>query len=286
MERRNRKETPRSSFKGLMDKLEPKKMNSGASAYETSGSSTIRAMTYNIHSCVNMDGSVGPERIAGVIDELAPDVVALQEVDAGIPRTHHQEQAKILGETLGMDYRFFPVVKNGDQKYGLAILSRLRFQDVRIGRLPAVYPSSKLNLQKRGVMWAIIETPSRPVHFFNTHLSLYRLERRKQVKALLGEDWLMAVPRQEPVILCGDFNAGPLSPVYRRLSHYLMDAPKKTIHARRPRATFPSRAPFFRIDHIFISRHFRTREARVLLDQKSRLASDHLPLCVDLEMFI
>ena len=78
-------------------------MDSGASAYETPGSSTIRAMTYNIHSCVNMDGSVGPERIAGVIDELAPDVVALQEVDAGIPRTHHQDQPKILSEMLEMN---------------------------------------------------------------------------------------------------------------------------------------------------------------------------------------
>ena len=269
-----------------MDKLKSRRVFTAVAGPKVLGKPSIRVMTYNIHSCVNTDGKVNPERIGAVIEELTPDLVALQEVDAGIPRTHHQEQAKILGETLGMDYRFFPVVKNGDQKYGLAILSRLRFQDVRLGRLPAVYPSSKLNLQKRGVMWAIIETPSRPVHFFNTHLSLYRLERRKQVKALLGEDWLMAVPKQEPVILCGDFNAGPLSPVYRRLSHYLMDAPKKTIHARRPRATFPSRAPFFRIDHIFISRHFRTREARVLLDQKSRLASDHLPLCVDLEMFI
>jgi hypothetical protein len=62
-----------------------------------------------------MDGEVRPERIAGVIDELSPDVVALQEVDAGIPRTHHQDQAKIIAKILGMDYRFFPVVKNGDQ---------------------------------------------------------------------------------------------------------------------------------------------------------------------------
>ncbi|MEJ2730575.1 MAG: endonuclease/exonuclease/phosphatase family protein [Deltaproteobacteria bacterium] len=248
--------------------------------------SNIRAMTYNIHSCVNMDGAVGPERIASVIDELAPDVVALQEVDAGIPRTHHQEQAKILGETLSMDYRFFPVVKNGDQKYGLAILSRLPFQNVRTGRLPALYSKLKLKLQKRGVMWATIETSCGPTHFFNTHLSLYRLERHKQLKALLGQDWLRAVSADEPVILCGDLNAVPLSPVYRRLSRYLTDAQKNSIHARRPRATFPSRGPFFRIDHIFISRHFRTREARVPFDQKSRLASDHLPLCVDLEMFI
>lgn len=245
--------------------------------------SNIRAVTYNIHSCVNMDGTVGPERVAGVIDELTPDVVALQEVDADIPRTLKQDQAKILGGLLGMDYRFFPVVTNGDQKYGLAILSRLPFQNVRFGWLPVLYPKLKLNLQKRGVMWAVFETPYGPLHFFNTHLSLYRLERRKQVRALLGKDWLKAVPGNEPVIFCGDLNALPLSPVYRRLSRYLTDAQKSSNRSRRPQATFPSRGPFFRIDHIFISGHFRARQTRVPANRKSRLASDHLPLCVDLE---
>ena len=134
-----------------MDKLKPQKMETNAAAHKTSGNSAIRVMTYNIHSCVNMDGEVCPERIAGVIDELSPDVVALQEVDAGIPRTHHQHQAKIIGEKLGMDYRFFPVVKNGDQKYGLAILSRLPFQDVRVGRLPRLYPKSLLS--KNGFLY-------------------------------------------------------------------------------------------------------------------------------------
>ena len=96
-----------------MDKLKLKEIDTAAVAYRRSGNSNIRAMTYNIHSCVNMDGKVRPERIAGVIDELSPDVVALQEVDASIPRTHRQYQAKIIGEMLGMDFRFFPVVKNG-----------------------------------------------------------------------------------------------------------------------------------------------------------------------------
>jgi endonuclease/exonuclease/phosphatase family metal-dependent hydrolase len=151
-------------------------------------------MTYNIHSCVNTDGAVRPEQVAAVIDELTPDLVALQEVDANIPRTHYTDQAETLARILGMDFRFFPVVENGDQKYGLAILSRFPFQDVRMGRLPTLYPKLKLKLQKRGVMWAKIETSFGRIHFFNTHLSLYRLERRKQLKALIDKDWLMGSP--------------------------------------------------------------------------------------------
>ena len=267
-----------------MDKLKPKKLDTDAAAYETSGSSTIRAMTYNIHSCVNMDGKVHPERIAGVIDELSPDVVALQEVDAGIPRTHHQDQAKIIGEILNMDFRFFPVVKNGDQKYGLAILSRFPFQDVRVGWLPSLYSKLKLKLQKRGVMWATLKTSSGPLHFFNTHLSLYRLERRKQSQVLLGKDWLMAAPKGEPLVFCGDLNAGPLSPIYRRLSRYLMDVQKTPTRSKRSKPTFSSRRPLFRIDHMFISRDLRMLNTFVPINENSRLASDHLPLCADLKI--
>jgi endonuclease/exonuclease/phosphatase family metal-dependent hydrolase len=141
-----------------------------------------------------------------------------------------------------------------------------------------------LNLQKRGVIWAHLETSSGPVHFFNTHLSLYRLERSRQLKALLGEDWLMGLPKDEPVIFCGDLNAGPLSPVYRRLSRFLIDAQKSSLHSGRLHPTFPSRRPLFRIDHIFISKHFRALNAVVPINTNSRLASDHLPLCADLEI--
>lgn len=267
-----------------MDKLKPKKMVTDAVACEKSGCSTIRAMTYNIHSCVNMDGEVRPERVAGVIDELSPDIVALQEVDAGIPRTHHQDQAKVLGKMLNMDYRFFPVVTNGYQKYGLAILSRFPFQDVRVGWLPSLYSKLKLKLQKRGVMWAILKTSSGPLHFFNTHMSLYRRERRKQSRVLLGKDWLMAAPKEEPLVFCGDMNAGPLSPIYRRLSRYLMDVQKIPNASRRSKPTFPSRRPLFRIDHMFISPHLRTLNTVIPISENSRLASDHLPLCADLEI--
>ena len=270
-----------------MDKLKPKITDKkSAAGHKTSRKSNIRALTYNIHSCVDMDGTVNAERIAGVIEELTPDLVALQEVDVGIPRTHNQNQPKIIGRILDMDHRFFPVVVNGNQKYGLAILSRFPVQNVRVGMLPALSPKLKLNLQKRGVMWAIIETSFGSIHFFNTHLSVFRLERRKQMKILLGEEWLMAVPKEEPVILCGDLNAVPLSPAYRRLSRYLTDAQRSSIHSDRRHPTFPSRGPFFRIDHIFISEHFRSVKATVPINKKTRVASDHLPLYADLEMIM
>jgi endonuclease/exonuclease/phosphatase family metal-dependent hydrolase len=225
---------------------------------------------------------VRPEQVAKVIGQLDPDLVALQEVDAGIPRTYYQDQAKIISRLLSMDFRFFPVVENGDQKYGLAIMSRFPIQHVRLDSLPRLYPKLKLNLQKRGVIQAVIKTSIGPVRFFNTHLSLYRLERRIQLRALIGKEWLMAVPKREPLIFCGDLNAGPLSPVYRRLSRYMTDAQKNSLHSNGALPTFPSRRPLFRIDHIFTSQHFRSLNTFVPKNDDTRLASDHLPLCADL----
>ena len=50
-------------------------------------------MTYNTHGCVGTDGSCQPERIAEVIRRFSPDVVALQEVDVGQPRSGSLDQA-------------------------------------------------------------------------------------------------------------------------------------------------------------------------------------------------
>jgi endonuclease/exonuclease/phosphatase family metal-dependent hydrolase len=44
-------------------------------------------MTYNVHGCVGTDGVHSPERIAEVIATYAPDIVALQELDAGRARS-------------------------------------------------------------------------------------------------------------------------------------------------------------------------------------------------------
>jgi len=241
-------------------------------------------MTYNIHSCVGTDKEVKPERIARVIADSAADVVALQEVDNGIPRTHHQDQARVLAEMLDMDAFFFPVVRSGDQKYGLAVLSRLKFLDVHCDWLPILYPKLKLDTQKRGCMRASLQTPAGTVLFFNTHLSLYRLERRRQIRALIGHDWLAAWPPEAAIIFCGDLNAGPLSPVYLRLSRRLSDVQKGLKNSGRPKATFPTRRPLLRLDHIFVSKTFKILDVQVPKTSDTRLASDHLPILADLEL--
>jgi endonuclease/exonuclease/phosphatase family metal-dependent hydrolase len=244
----------------------------------------IRVITYNIHSCVDRNRNVHPERIAGIIDNLKADIVCLQEVDAQKPFSTNRNQARILAEQLGMDYLFFPAEKSSLHAFGVAILSRFSFNEYYHNLLPNLFP--RLQPRRRGAIRTSIQTPVGPIHMINAHLSLFKLERRKQVKTLLGKDWLSAVPKDEPLIFCGDFNAGPLSKTYRTLARFLTDV-QKEIKNLRPsvyQPTFHSRSPLFRIDHIFVSRHFRTLNVEVTRTPDTQIASDHLPLIAELAL--
>lgn len=239
-------------------------------------SDTIRIMTYNIHSGVNMDGNVRLQPIVRVIRAMNPDIVALQEVDVGLLHTGGRHQAKILGDSLGMEFFFFPLVQFQTRHYGLAFLSRVPFTVVKYDRLPTVLP--RLRFQNRGAVWIRLNHSSRPIHVFNTHLGLFHRERLRQIQALLGKHWLKAIPQDEAVVLCGDLNAGPLSRVYRKLSANLSDVQKKSGNGQRPKPTFSSRRPILRIDHIFVSSHFVPLSVKVVESRITRMASDHLPL--------
>jgi endonuclease/exonuclease/phosphatase family metal-dependent hydrolase len=80
------------------------------------------------------------------------------------------------------------------------------------------------------------------------------------------------------IIFCGDLNAGALSPVYLRLSRLLSDVQKGSKNPAKIRATFPSRRPQFRIDHIFVSNNFKILGIQVPRTIDTRRASDHLPI--------
>jgi endonuclease/exonuclease/phosphatase family metal-dependent hydrolase len=104
------------------------------------------------------------------------------------------------------------------------------------------------------------------------------------LKALLDKNWLSSVPENEPIIFCGDLNAGALSKTYRKLAEYLIDVQKALNDPLPPKPTFHSKSPLFRIDHIFISKHFNPLKVEVKINTDTRMASDHLPLIADLAM--
>ena len=244
----------------------------------------VRVMTYNIHSCVDQNRTVNFDKFVGIIEKRNADIIALQEVDAKKPfdQNRIRNQAGKIADKLKMDHIFFPAEHSSLHAFGLAILSRFAIMESHGGLLPQLYP--RLKPRKRAAVRATLQMPAGSLHIFNAHLSLFKLERRRQLKTLLGRDWLASVPAGEPLIFCGDFNAGPLSKTYRTISRHLADVQKEIQGpgGAVSQPTFHSKSPLFRIDHIFVSRHFRTVNVEVIKTPATQTASDHLPLTADL----
>lgn len=239
---------------------------------------SLRVLTYNIHACEGMDGRVSPRRIARVIAAHSPDLVALQEIDLGRRRSRAEDQAAIIAKTLEMHAAFCPTVTQGDEHYGHALLSRWPIEVVKRAFLP-VAPGGWWP-EPRAALWARVIIAGRRINVITTHLGLGIEERRLQMAALTGPEWLGAVPPDEEVLLCGDFNASPGSVPYRLAAQRLRDA-QASLKGHTPLRTFSSTQPFARIDHIFASAGFVPERIIVPRDRIARIASDHFPLVVD-----
>jgi len=246
-----------------------------------SGQGSLCIMTYNVHSCIGMDGKLSPERIARVIARYQPDVVALQELDVGRMRTEGTDQVHLIAQYLEMDFHFHPALHIEEERYGDAILTHLPMRLVKTGLLPGL--PGKSGLEPRGALWVAIDVQGTALQVLNTHLGLLPSERRVQAEALLGTDWLGHPDCRGPVVLCGDFNALPSSPICRRLRTRLDDA-QLALGSQRPRSTFFSRFPTARIDHLFVDRQIEVSGIEVPNTELVRVASDHLPLIADVRI--
>jgi len=241
---------------------------------------TISIMTYNVHSSIGMDGKVSPLRIARVIERCNPDVVTLQELDAGLERTSLVDQAHVIAHQLEMFYHFHASIQVEEGGYGNAILSRFPLHLVKAGPLPS-HPER--SFEGRGAVWVEIEHAGSKIQIITTHFGLDRRERLCQAETLAGPDWLGHPDCDAPVVVCGDFNALPRSAAYRRLTRDLKDA-QRELKGSRPKGTFPVRLPLMRIDHLFLSPDLQVRKVTIPKTALTRIASDHLPLVVVLEL--
>jgi endonuclease/exonuclease/phosphatase family metal-dependent hydrolase len=246
----------------------------------TRGSPLTRLLTYNVHRCVGTDAKLDVGRVAEVIAAQSPDIVCLQEVDVGRVRTGCVDQAERLAHRLGMAFHFNAALRVEAELYGDAILTALPVRLVKSGPLPGYRRLTRL--EPRGALWVAVTIDGVEVQIVNTHLGLIPTEQRGQAKALLGPDWLGGWS-EGPVVLVGDFNAPPVSQVYRILSAALRDARRAAPFARAV-PTFPSPMPVLALDHIFVSPGLAVKNVRTPLDALSRKASDHLPLTVDFSL--
>ncbi|WP_197254952.1 endonuclease/exonuclease/phosphatase family protein [Paenibacillus dendritiformis] len=232
----------------------------------------MNIVTFNIHHGRGIDGKVNLERIAQVLEDSKADVIALNEVDKHFSRrSGYLDQLAWLSGRLRMRYSFFgATISSADgsvlRQYGNAVLSRFPI----VSRQNHVFGASPFHAEKRAVLEVSVDVRGHLVKMYVTHLSLVPYIRSKQV------DFLTEKIKEDahPVILTGDLNTRPGTKSWRKLQQILTDAchyPGMT-----PCRTFPSRRPLFRMDYIFVSRHFRIVSTEVIASLPA--ASDHLPL--------
>ncbi|MFL6597094.1 MAG: endonuclease/exonuclease/phosphatase family protein [Chthoniobacterales bacterium] len=236
---------------------------------------TLRVATYNVHGCVGMDRQRSEARIAEVIAESAVDIVGVQELDFGRPRSAGVDQTRIIAEQLGWHSHFHPAMRRSDEHYGNAILSRYQLSLRRAVKLPGRPPF--FCRENRAAIEVEIETSLGNVHIINTHLGLGWRERVSQAQLFTSAEWRAAIASDIPLILLGDFNSLRGSGPYRTLTRCLRDV-RELVEATGPIRTFPTRLPLLAVDHIFVNGAVQPLSITVHRSPLAGIASDHFPL--------
>lgn len=243
----------------------------------------VRILSYNVHGCRGTDGVLSPHRIAEVIAASGAEVVALQELDVRRRRSGGIDQVEAIALALGMDFHFHPALRLIDEAYGDAVLTTCPMRLVKAGPLPDCRFAG-CALEPRGALWVEVTAGGAPLQVINTHLGLLPHEQRIQAACLLGPDWLGHPQCRDPALLVGDLNAPARSGTYRRFAAALRDAAREPAGAGPPAATFPSRRPLMRLDHAFLRGAPRVISVEVIATALARIASDHRPLLVELDL--
>lgn len=224
----------------------------------------LKLMSYNIRNTKGMDGVRDVQRIANVIINEKPDVVAVQELDSMTTRSNQKYVLGELAERVQMHASYAPAISFQGGKYGIGILSREQPWSIRTYPLPG---------REEARMLMVVEFEN---YFFAcTHLSLTEEDRMASLDIIK-----QSVPNSnKPYFLAGDLNAHPDSKFIQALQQDFQMLSNVKKH------TFPAPEPAETIDYIAAWKHnnndFANLSAQVL---EEPLASDHRPLSVQLRM--
>jgi endonuclease/exonuclease/phosphatase family metal-dependent hydrolase len=238
----------------------------------------FRLITYNIHKGIGgLDRRYRPERIIETLAHYEPDIVLLQEVDEGVPRTNHHRQVDLLGEALGLRHRAFQQnvkVKHGH--YGNAILSRFPLSDVHDIDLSVRWKKRRRALVAHCHLHP--DEHSRTLLIYNMHLGLAGFERSIQLRKILGHESLARTHHRTAVIAGGDFND-----VWGGLGKRLLE-PVGFQSAAGKIKTFPAFRPLRALDRIYFRGDLNWLGSHASKVPVARQASDHLPIIAEFEI--
>ena len=238
----------------------------------------LRVLCYNVHWALGTDGKYDVARLAKVINDTKPDLVALQEVDVGVRRSGQVHEGRELAKLTGLAARFGPTQHYQGGLFGNAVLSRFPILDVEIHPLPYTESTPEKTTYPRGAIAVTVKGPNeKPLRFISTHfqhnVAEDRLAEAKAVNSLFANE-----DSKTPTILAGDMNAvpdaAPITELLKRWSNAIDKQATPTAPATKPRS---------RIDYIFYrsASNFRLIESKVIPES---IASDHRPVFAILEL--
>jgi endonuclease/exonuclease/phosphatase family metal-dependent hydrolase len=235
----------------------------------------FRLMTYNIHKGIGgVDRRYRPDRIVATIGRYRPDIVFLQEVDDGVPRSRFDRLVDLIGDALDFRHRAFQrnvVLRRGC--YGNAILSRFPLSDVHDLNLTIPLKKRRQALVAHcRLRW---EHHSRTILLFNVHLGLAGFERVIQLRKILSSEALKHTHKSTATIVGGDFND-----VWGSLGKSILE-PEGFIPALGTTKTFPAVLPMRPLDRVYFRGGLTLDHSFASHTKLSQHASDHLPVILD-----
>jgi endonuclease/exonuclease/phosphatase family metal-dependent hydrolase len=222
--------------------------------------------SYIIHKCVGTDRRFDPARVAAVIAEIAPDVIALQEADRRFGDRAGLLDLKALARSTGL----VPVpVASGRGSHGwhgnLVLVREGLVRDLRQVTLPGLEP--------RGALVADLDLVIGPVRVMAAHLGLMRQSRLMQVAALIAH---AGDTPERPVVLMGDFNEWRRT--HRRSALQGLGPTFGPLGSGVP--SFPAPYPVLALDRIVARPQEILGAVQAHDSPLARVASDHLPIKV------
>jgi len=227
----------------------------------------LRVATYNIRKGIGTDRRRRPERVLAVLRELDADVVAIQEVD----RRFGNRSTALPPEIIAEETDYVPV------RFGIRPESLGWHGNVLLVRRDVEVMASRRidlpGLEPRGAVLADLRVRGLALRIIGMHLGLIGLWRKRQARAVLLD--LEALEDTLPTVMMGDLNEWVMDGGCLKLfaKHHHVAAPGPSFHSRRPIAA---------LDRIITSLDLRVLSAGVHHSQKSRVASDHLPVWADI----
>lgn len=174
----------------------------------------LRVATFNIRHGAPQDSYRGlPDKLAESCASLGADVLALQEVDVGVPRSQGADLARVVADACGMTYHFAKARKHAYRgQYGNALLARGSIEDVEIVKLGGDHRHTvtlghvtlKPFREARNVIIARVTVAGTTLSIGAGHLAADPSARQQQLVSAAAR----LTERPAPRLLVGDFNIG------------------------------------------------------------------------------